>query len=146
MRPDHVPERVETDPFDVDGFLAQPLIARVATSGPTVRPVWFLWEEGAFWWLTGSYARLPEALAKDPRIALVVDVCDLDTGRTWQVNASGIGELLPFDADRARRTFAKYLGPDERAWPEQFLATFKDPDAAFVRVAPARLRAMDMSF
>jgi hypothetical protein len=35
-------------PFDVDAFLAQPLTARVATSGPTVRPTWYLWEEGAF--------------------------------------------------------------------------------------------------
>lgn len=140
------PEVVADDPFDVDAFLAQPLVARVATVGPTVRPVWFLWEEGAFWWLTGSYARLPDVLARDPRMAIVVDVCDLVTGRTWQVNASGVGELLAFDADRARRKFTKYLGADEDAWPEQFKATFKDPDAAFVRLAPARLRAMDMSF
>ena len=34
----------EMDDFDVDEFLAQPLVARVATNGPTVRPVWFLWE------------------------------------------------------------------------------------------------------
>ncbi len=33
------------DPFDVDAFLAQPLIARGATVGPTVRPVWYIWEE-----------------------------------------------------------------------------------------------------
>jgi hypothetical protein len=30
--------------FDVDEFLQQPLTARTATNGPTVRPVWFLWE------------------------------------------------------------------------------------------------------
>ncbi|MGH2686407.1 MAG: pyridoxamine 5'-phosphate oxidase family protein [Actinomycetota bacterium] len=137
---------VAAEPFDVDAFLAEPLIARVATAGPTVRPVWFLWEDGAFWWVTGSYARLPDVLGRDPRVSLVVDICDLDSGRTWQVNASGIGELLLFDPERARRKFAKYLGPDERAWPDQFRNTFKDPDAAFVRVAPARLRAMDMSF
>ncbi len=44
------------DPFDVDAFLAQPLIARVAAAGLSVRPVWYLWEEDRFWWLTGSYA------------------------------------------------------------------------------------------
>jgi hypothetical protein len=33
------------DLFDVDTFLAQPLIARVAAAGPSVRPVWYLWEE-----------------------------------------------------------------------------------------------------
>ncbi|CAM5274868.1 hypothetical protein SPURM210S_06182 [Streptomyces purpurascens] len=35
--------------FDVDAFLRRPLTARLATNGPTVRPVWFLWEEDAFW-------------------------------------------------------------------------------------------------
>ncbi len=40
--------------FDLDVFLEQPLVARLATAGPLIRPVWFLWEEKAFWWLTGS--------------------------------------------------------------------------------------------
>ena len=51
---------------DVDDFLAQPLVARVATNGPDVRPVWFLWEDGAFWWLTGPWSRLAEHLRDDP--------------------------------------------------------------------------------
>src|SRR4051812_13060153 len=38
--------------------LNQPLTARIATCGPTVRPVRFLWEDGAFWVLTGPWARL----------------------------------------------------------------------------------------
>ena len=42
--------------FDVDEFLALPLTARLATNGPTVRPVWYLWEGGSFWILTGSWA------------------------------------------------------------------------------------------
>ena len=65
--------------FDVDQFLAQPLTARVATNGPTVRPTWFLWEDGAFWILTGPWARLPDRVRADPAIALVVDDCDLAT-------------------------------------------------------------------
>jgi nitroimidazol reductase NimA-like FMN-containing flavoprotein (pyridoxamine 5'-phosphate oxidase superfamily) len=37
--------------FDLDAFLGQSLVARVATvgrTGPTVRPLWYLWEEHAF--------------------------------------------------------------------------------------------------
>ena len=34
--------------FDIDAFLSQPLTARIATNGPTVRPTWFLWEDQAF--------------------------------------------------------------------------------------------------
>jgi nitroimidazol reductase NimA-like FMN-containing flavoprotein (pyridoxamine 5'-phosphate oxidase superfamily) len=61
-------------PFDVDAFLAQPLTARVATSGPTVRPTWYLWEDGASWILTGPWATLPARVRADPAIAIVVDV------------------------------------------------------------------------
>ncbi|MEU1944007.1 pyridoxamine 5'-phosphate oxidase family protein, partial [Streptomyces sp. NPDC020125] len=34
-------------PFDVAAFLARPLVAQLATEGPRVRPVWFLWEDHA---------------------------------------------------------------------------------------------------
>jgi hypothetical protein len=66
--------------FDVDECLAQPLVARIATAGPRVRPVWFLWEDRCFWWLTGSWARLADDLARDSHVELVVDTCDLATG------------------------------------------------------------------
>jgi aminoglycoside 6'-N-acetyltransferase len=137
------------EPFDVDAFLARSLVARVATAGPTVRPVWFLWEEGAFWWLTGAYARLPALLAQDPRVALVVDSCDLATGEVRQVTAHGEAELVDFDADRARRKLARYLGADETAWDPRFRTRFLlEPETGtrFVRLAPQRLRSTDLSF
>lgn len=49
---------VTPPPFDIDVFLSQPLTARIATDGPSVRPVWFLWEENAFWVLTGPWTKL----------------------------------------------------------------------------------------
>lgn len=92
------------DGFDLDGFLSQPLVARLAThgrAGPTVRPLWYLWEERAFWWLTGGWSKLAGLLARDPRVALVVDTCDLDSGEVLQVIARGRAEVRPFDAERA---------------------------------------------
>ncbi len=134
-------------PFDVDAFLAAPLVARVAAAGPSVRPVWFLWEEGAFWWLTGGWSRLPGLVADDPRLALVVDTCDLATGRTLQVTARGRAELRPFDADRARRKLRRYLGDEQERWHERFRSgTFDDPTAAFIHLRPDALRARDVSF
>lgn len=60
--------------FDVDAFLARPLVAHLATAGPAVRPVWYLWEERAFWILTGSWSHVVEQLARDARpIALAGD-------------------------------------------------------------------------
>lgn len=137
------------EPFDVDAFLAQPLVARVATADGTVRPVWFLWEDGAFWWLTGAYARLPELLAEDQRVSLVVDTCDLTTGQVRQVTAGGAAELVAFDTERARRKLSRYLGPDEERWDPGFRVRFLlEPahDTRFVRLVPQRLRSRDLSF
>lgn len=135
-------------PFDVDIFLARPLLARVAAAGPSVRPVWFLWEEGAFWWITGAYARLPEILARDPRVALVVDSCDLSTGEVRQVTARGKAVVVAFDPERARRKLARYLGPNEQGWDERFGPYLSDPDAqlGLVQLVPDRLTARDLSF
>lgn len=136
------------DPFDIDVFLAQPLLARVAAAGPSVRAVWFLWEQGCFWWLTGSWARLPAILAEDPRVALIVDTCDLGSGTVRQVTASGDAELVPFDPDRARRKLVRYLGTDESAWDTRFRleALTTDPSTRIVRLRPQRLNARDLSF
>lgn len=134
------------DPFDLDAFLARPLVARVATTGPTVRPVWYLWEEAAFWWLTGSWSRLSSLLEGDARVALVVDTCDLETGEVLQVVAEGTLDDRDFDLERARRWGTRYLGPDERAWGRFRAAVFDDPSTRFLRLAPASLRAKDLSY
>lgn len=138
-------------PVDIDDFLARPLIARVAVNGPngpTIRPVWFLYEGGAFWWLTGSsYSRLGEWLSVDPRVALTVDTCDLETGVVLAMTVVGRAVVHPFDPALARRKFAKYLGPDSDRWDVRFRATFDDPTTRLVAVTPEHsLNLRDMSF
>lgn len=137
---------VDADPFDVDAFLALPLVARVATSAPSIRPVWYLWEDQAFWWLTGPWSKLPQHLADDPAVAVVVDTCDVHTGQTRQVSASGRAELVAADPARTERKLRRYLGPDPGRWDERFRAYLDRDDAAMVRLAPARLMAQDLSF
>lgn len=134
------------DDDHVESFLARPLVARIAASGPTVRPVWFLWEEAAFWWLTGSYSALGKRLEDDPEVALVVDSCDLVTGEVLQVIARGRAEVVPLDAGRARRKLARYLGPDEGTWDARFTGTLDDPSSRLVRLRPRSMRARDLSF
>ncbi|MET8685414.1 pyridoxamine 5'-phosphate oxidase family protein [Streptomyces sp. NPDC004732] len=141
---------MESSRFDVDAFLQQPLIAHIATGGPTVRPVWFLWDEGAFWILTGPWTRLFVRVKEDPNVALVVDECDLATGRVRQVIARGQAELVPFDVPRGRRKLARYLGADEALWDERFVRYLHDDPGergtTWLRLMPASLTATDLSY
>lgn len=143
-------EHLVAHDFDVDAFLAQPLTARVATNGPTVRPTWFLWEDGAFWILTGPWARLLERARADPALAVVVDVCDLPTGLVRQVVARGPAEILPFDVPRGRRKLRRYLGADETRWDPRFRDYLLDDPArngtVWLRLRPDSLIAKDFSY
>jgi hypothetical protein len=137
-------------PFDLEAFLAQPLTARIATSGPTVRPVWYLWEEGAFWILTGPWAKLFQRIRSDPTVALVVDKCDLGTGLVQQVIVRGRAVLVPFDVPRGRRKLVRYLGEDESRWDRRFVRYLHDDPGqrgtAWLRLTPSSLIAKDLSY
>ncbi|MFR9803021.1 pyridoxamine 5'-phosphate oxidase family protein [Pseudonocardia sp. RS010] len=136
--------------FDVDEFLQAPLTARVATSGPTVRPTWFLWEDGAFWILTGPWSRLPGHVEADPRVALTIDVCDVSSGLVRQVIARGRGVLMPFDVARGRRKLVRYLGADEMRWDSRFRDYLAGEPGArgtvWLQVRPERMTAADLSY
>jgi nitroimidazol reductase NimA-like FMN-containing flavoprotein (pyridoxamine 5'-phosphate oxidase superfamily) len=136
--------------FDIDAFLAQPLTAHVATNGPTVRPTWYLWEDQAFWILTGPWAKLPGRVKADPALALTVDVCDTATGLVRQVIARGRAELLPFDIPRGKRKLSRYLGPDETRWDSRFRHYLHDEPTergtVWLRLCPTSLTATDLSY
>lgn len=134
--------------FDVDTYLAAPRVGRVAAHGPSVIPVWFLWEESVFWWLTGPWSRLADRLAIDPAVALVVDSCDLASGEVRQVRARGQAEVVAYDRERAYRKLSRYLGDDPSSWDADRFS-LEDPattETRFVRLAPERLSAVDLSF
>ncbi|WP_019816262.1 pyridoxamine 5'-phosphate oxidase family protein [Saccharomonospora saliphila] len=136
--------------FDIEAFLAQPLTARIATNGPTVRPVWYLWEDTALWTITGGWAALPGRVRADPAIAVVIDQCDLTTGTVRQVIARGRAELLPFDVARGRRKLSRYLGDDEQRWDARFRRYLHaDPERTgivWLRLRPESLLATDLSY
>jgi hypothetical protein len=99
-----------------------------------------------FWWLTGGWSKLGRIIERDPRVAPVVDTCDLDRGEVLQVTARGAAEVRPFEADRARRRGRRYLGPDEGRWRRFQGEVFDDPTTRFVALTPAALRARDLSY
>jgi hypothetical protein len=132
--------------FDVEEFLARPLTARVATDGPTVRPTWYLWEDGAFWILSGPWSRLPDRVRARPRLAVVVDVCEPGTGVVRQVVASGPAQVRAFDVPRGRRKLTRYLGAAEERWDPRFRAYLHDDTTVWVHLRPDRLVAKDLGY
>lgn len=135
----------------VEEFLSLPLVAHVAVNapgGPTVRPVWFLFEDGMFWWLTSSsYSRLARWLAHDARAMLVVDHFDVTKGEVLAVTVAGEVTIEPLDASRARRKLTKYLGPDVGRWPDRFQAALRVDVSDLACLHPAkRPRLRDLSF
>lgn len=135
--------------FDVEQFLRRPLTARLASlrrHGPAVRPIWYLWEDGSFWWLTGPWSVLPRELEDDPRVALAVDTCDLALGEVKQVLARGRVELHPYETPRALRKLSRYLGDDPSTWDPRFAFNELRSKAMFVQLRPHHLVAKDLSY
>ena len=134
----------------LDELLAQPLVAHLANTGangPVVRPIWFLWEADAFWWLTGTWSTLVAQLQDDSRVALVIDTCDLATGQVLQVTTRGEATVVQMDRALAIRKLTKYLGDDTSRWGERFTQPLDDAGSRLVRLAPSRpLVVRDLSF
>lgn len=86
----------------------------------------------------------------DPELALVVDTCELTTGRVRQVVAAGEAEILPFDVPRGQRMLRRYLGDDEAVWDPRFRRYLRDDPATsgavWLRIRPRSLRTTDLSY
>ena len=141
-------EALAEAPFDVAEFLGQPLVARVATAGSVVRPVWYLWEDEVFWVLVGPWSSLGNRLATDPLFELVVDTCDIATGLARQVIARGRGEITRVDNERGRRKLCRYLGEREANWDNRF--SLRDDHwergIRWAKLVPDTLLISDLSF
>ena len=138
---------MSTQSSAVLAFLAQPLTAHLATHGPRVRPVWYLWEDGAFWILTGPWSTVPRDLEHDAHVALVVDWLDLHTGETRQVRARGMAALAPWDREQGWRMLRRYLGDDVGAWDSRFQDYLRgDVGSVWLHVPCPIPRLVDLSF
>jgi hypothetical protein len=136
--------------LNVDEFLARPLFAHLATvspNGPRDSPVWFLWEDGAIW-IIGSRRddSFPARVEADPRCAVGIVDFDQASGRVHHAGFRGRATIEPFDAGRARRLLARYLGSEADSWPERFRTTLADFSNVLVRFEPETAVARDVSY
>lgn len=132
----------------IDGLLAQPVLARLATAAagtaqPHVVPVWFLWDGAAVWISAFRSTRKVRELVQNPRCAILID--DATSGVDyWAVLFEGEAELVAAPADLVQgmstRIYARYIGengvqdPRPRSW-------ISDPENLLIKLTPQRVRA-----
>jgi hypothetical protein len=137
---------------EVGAYLAAERTCRVATcgpGGPHLTPLWFLWDGGALWLTSIVRSQRWADLARDPRVAVLVDGGE-EYGELHGVELRGrvdqVGEVPrtgqpgqpgePDDglAEVERRFARKYFGQDEM---------IHDGRHAWLRLVPEQVTSWD---
>lgn len=124
-------------PEELREFLTETAIfAKVGSVGPdgwpSVNPVWYEYEGGAFYVITKELTGFCQNLRRDPRTSLCIDNPQPPYKR---VIVRGQAEFVEEDwVPRARRMVVRYLGPSGL---DYFEATLDLPRVV-VRIAPGR--------
>jgi hypothetical protein len=134
-------------PEEVDAFLTAEITCRVATAGgdgaPHVVPLWFVWDGAALWLNSLVRSQRWTDLARDPRIAVVVDAgtgyAELRgvevTGRAEPVGEAPRGADPDPELDEPERLFAAKYQPGYPFTP--------DGRHAWLRVVPEKIASWD---
>ena len=132
-----------------DRFLAEPLIGVLGTvdaSGqPHQAPIWYLWEDGAAYLVTGRSSRKWRNAAQNPRVSLCIDArtppyrAVLVSGRAEEA-AQSVDEML-------LRLAMRYLGDEGgRNWFAASRAGGGSAETSLVvRIRPERIVSWDDS-
>jgi nitroimidazol reductase NimA-like FMN-containing flavoprotein (pyridoxamine 5'-phosphate oxidase superfamily) len=146
LRPQKRGRRIAMTQAEIDAFLADQRVCRVATNGsdgPHATPLWFGWDASHAWLYSITRSQRWADLQADPRISLVVDGGH-EYGELHGVEITGtvdvVGEVpRTATADSAlaaiETLFArKYMGGD---------AMYHDGRHAWLRVTPAKIASWD---
>ena len=126
---------------ELDEFLEPPRIAHFATIGPGglpwVRPVWYVWEDGALFFTTRLRARRTGA---DIAAGSASAVSIASEGHPYQaVIARGVAAVWLLDRDAWLERFARRYG----AYPGWYHDALREEDRVILRLLPEPLVAWD---
>jgi PPOX class probable F420-dependent enzyme len=130
-------------PEELDEFLAAPRLAHFATmsrdGSPRVRPLWYVYEDGVFWFTTRLEVRWTGADVAEGS-AVAVSIAGED--RPYRaVLARGTAEVWEEDRERWLERIAVRYGEDEgRRW---LAGALKEPDRVVLRLVPDSLVTWD---
>ena len=119
-------------PAEVKEFLAEPIVARIATIDengvPYVTPVWQEWDGEAFWIVPRERAAWIGHIKKNPNVGIS---CAEDSGTYKRITAQGKAEIVfgpaPMQGqclDVANRMAVRFLGEHG---PEYLVPTYDRP-------------------
>lgn len=127
----------------MDDFLASPRLAHFATIGtdgnPRVRPIWYVWDTGIFWFTTRRRMRRTGA-DLDAGSAVAIDV----SSEEWPylaVLARGPIEVWHED----RESWLERIARRYDGYPHWYQEVLEEDDRVILRMQPAEISSWDFS-
>ena len=132
---------------EIDAFLAQPLLARIATARPDGRPhlapIWFWWDGTSIYMETPPTFVKAKNLAQNPYCAISIDITEGGL-RFKAVVLEGQVELIhdrQFVLDMVTRIYTKYLGAEgaQSPTPQRMI----NSEHVIIKLTPAKVLTWD---
>lgn len=130
---------------ELDAFLAEQRTCRVATvgpHGPHATPLWYVWSGGALWLTSLSRSQRWADLARDPRVAVVVDAGE-EYDELRGVELRGTVEVVG-EVPRTGEPVAELVVP-EQAFADRYSGGTMTYDGrhAWLRLIPDKITSWD---
>jgi general stress protein 26 len=130
----------------MNAFLAQPLLARLATADPLtlqphVVPVWYAWDGVCLWFSGFRSTRKFKELSRNPRCAVVIDATqnNLDnSGVLFKGVAEWIDSPRELVYEKTTWIYTRYLGPEGVLAPDP-QSWIHDPENVLIRLKPEKV-------
>jgi len=129
-------------PDMLDTYLAQPLIARIATAShashrPHVVPVWFEWDGESIWISTFRSTRKVKELEANPQCSIAIDSADSGVdfrGVIFEGPTELVTAPLDFVQRKTEQIYTRYLGEEVRQ--PRYQEWIYDPENLLIKLTP----------
>ena len=130
---------------EIDAFLAQPLVARIATVRKNgtrqVVPMWFLWEHGVMYMSTRTWAAKVKHIRQNRHVAVAVDVMEAPL-KNKAVLLDGTAEIVTTGVkEMTTAIYRKYMGADaaKSLRAQESISTPR----VLIKITPTTIHSMD---
>lgn len=146
MREQRRARAIAMTPEEIDAFLDDQRVCRVATTGtggPHNTPLWYVWHGGALWLTSLSRSQRWTDLQRDPRVAVVVDAGEADYAQLRGVELRGRVETVG-EVPRTGEPCPELDGP-EQAFADRYTGgqVVRDGRHAWLRLIPEKITSWD---